>query len=63
MLLRFMKEYLLSQIFSNHSIGVTLITVLIRQELIMAVSGHKSVQSLAHYQQNEHFTETEMENL
>ena len=54
----FMKEVSknckLSQIYTNHSIWATGITVLTRLKFsaseIMSVSGHKSVQSLANYQ-------------
>ena len=47
----------LAQMYTNHSIRVTGITVLTRMKFtpseIMAVSGHKSVQSLANYQRTQ----------
>ena len=57
----------LSQIYTNHSIRVTGCTVLNRHNFsaaeIMAVSGHKSVQSLAIYQKTQHKQKEKMGNV
>ena len=51
------KNCKLSKSYTNHSIRVTGITVLTRQQFsaseIMSISGHKSVQSLANYQRTQ----------
>ena len=61
------KECQLSQIYTNHSIRVTGITVLTRQNFtnseIMAVSGHKLVQSLVNYQKTRDTQKLEMGNV
>ena len=61
------KECNLSQIYHNHSIRSTGITVLTRQEFssseIMSVSGHKSVQSLSIYQKTAAKQKLEMGNV
>ena len=61
------KECQLSQIYTNHSIRVTGITVLTRQNFtnseIMAVSGHKSVHSLVNYQKTRDTQKLEMGNV
>ena len=58
------KECGLSTMYTNHSIRVTGITVLTRQNFtnseIMAVSGHKSVQSLVNYQKTRDVQKLEM---
>ena len=57
----------LSMIYHNHSIHVTGITVLTRQQFskseIMSVTGHKSVQSLSVYQCTEKKQKLEMANV
>ena len=57
----------LSTIYHNHSIRVTGITILTRQQFsnseIMSVTGHKSVQSLTVYQHTEKKQKMEMGNV
>ena len=61
------KECELSIMYTNHSIRATGISVLTRQNFtnsqIMAVSGHKSVQSLAIYQKTAQKEKLEMANV
>ena len=58
------KECGLSMLYTNHSIRVTGITVLTRQNFsnseIMSVLGHKSVQSLVNYQKTRDIQKLEM---
>ena len=51
------KNFNLSQVYTNHSVSVTGVTVLTRQNFsaseIISITGHKSVQSLTRYQKTQ----------
>ena len=61
------KECQLSKKYTNHSIQVTGVTVLTRQNFtaseIMSITGHKSVQSLTHYQRTQDLQQITMRNV